>query len=94
MLEFRNDILQRWMVQFNSYNKNGFPDNVWTTYLEKMITTSDHTIQVIMKPPKSFIRGKNSPLGSNVVIEYEHEIGNLLYYNKINKLHFHYISYY
>ena len=39
-----------------------------------MIKMNKHEIQVIMKPPKSFLRGKSSPEGSNVMVQYEHNI--------------------
>lgn len=76
MLEFRNDVLQRWMVNFANYSAAGFPNNDWTEYLERMIKSGDEKIQVIMKPPQNFIRGKSANIGgSNVVIQYDFDVG-------------------
>lgn len=77
MLEFRDEINQRWMVQFGnfSYERDGsLSDGKWYQYIESMIKTDKHAIQVIMKTPKSFLRGKSSPEGNNVMVQYDHNI--------------------
>lgn len=76
MLEFRNDVLQRWMMSFANYSTSGFPNNDWTQYLERMIKTSDEKIQVIMKPPQNIIRGN---MGANMAIQYDFDVGKFKY---------------
>jgi len=77
MLEFRDEINQRWMVQFGNFSSErdgSLSDGKWYEYIENMIKMDKHEIQVIMKTPKSFLRGKSNPEGSNVMVQYEHNI--------------------
>ena len=74
MLEFRNDVVQRWMINFANYSASGFPNNDWTEYIEKMIKSNDEKIQVIMKPPQNVIRGN---MGPNMAIQYDFDVGKL-----------------
>jgi len=77
MLEFRDEINQKWMMTFGNFsaNKEGSLSNgKWYEYIESMIKLNKHEIQVIMKPPKSFLRGRSSPEGSNVMVQYDHNI--------------------
>ena len=76
MLEFRNDILQKWMMQFANYSTKGFPENDWTQYIEKMITVGDHTVQVLMKAPKT--KQKPGVPAPGMAIQYDFDIGKKL----------------
>jgi hypothetical protein len=79
MLEFHDEVNQRWMENFANYSKNGFPGGDWYTYLEDMITLDNQVVEVFMRPPKNFRRGdKHSNAGNNVLLKYDHEIGKLL----------------
>lgn len=78
MLEFRNDVLQRWMVQFANYSTDGFPQGDWTQYIEKMITVGDHKVQVLMKPPKTKPKPGAPVIGPGMAIQYDFEIGTFL----------------
>jgi len=78
MLEFRNDILQKWMMSFANYSTKGFPENDWTQYIEKMITVGDHTVQVLMKAPKTKQKPGVPVIGKNfsgMAIQYDFDIG-------------------
>ena len=74
MLEFRDEINQRWMMNFEKYNKKGFLHGKFANYIEQMIKTNKLEINVITKPPKAILRGRNSPQGSNVFIQYTHKL--------------------
>lgn len=77
MLEFRDEINQKWMMQHGNFSADrpgSLADGKWFEYIESMIKMNKHEIQVIMKPPKSFLRGRSSPEGSNVMVQYEHNI--------------------
>ena len=79
MLEFRNEVVEHWMMQFANYSKFGFRNGDWTQHIEEMIKTSDHKVQVIMRPPKNLLRGKHEKLGQNIVIQYDTDIGSFFY---------------
>ncbi len=74
MLEFRDEVNQRWMMSFEKYNKKGFENGKFANYIEQMIKTNKLEINVITKPPKAILRGRNSPQGSNVFIQYTHKL--------------------
>lgn len=82
LLEFRDEVKQRWMTDFLNYSHVGFPGDDWTHYIETMIKTDAQFCQVLMRAPKSFRRGKHSHLGSNVVLKYDLEIGALMLANQ------------
>ena len=76
MLEFRNEILQKWMVQFNNYSTKGFPNDDSTLFIERLIVEPDTHITVIVKPPKLSSKIEVvPPLESGVAISYEFDIG-------------------
>lgn len=74
MLEFRDEVNQRWMMSFEKYNKNGFLNGKFANYIEQMIRTNKLEINVITKPPKAILRGRHSPQGSSVFVQYTHKL--------------------
>lgn len=75
MLEFHNDIDQRWMKQFRNYSSSGFSEaGGWTEWLEGMIDMGKTSVQVIMNPPKALMRGRRQGFDNNVRLEYLHDI--------------------
>lgn len=77
MLEFRDEINQKWMMTFGNFSANAegsLSNGKWYEYIESMIKMNKHEIQVVMQPPKSFLRGRSSPEGANVMIQYDHNI--------------------
>jgi hypothetical protein len=76
MLEFHDEVSQKWMESFANYSKNGFNEGDWYKYLEDMITLDTQIIEVLMRPPKNFRRGNTaSKVGNNVLLKYDHELG-------------------
>lgn len=49
MLEFRDEVTQKWMMGFSQYKQNGFENGLWTNYIEKMIKLDKLQIEVLMK---------------------------------------------
>lgn len=78
MLEFRNDVLQRWMVEFQNYSTVGFPENDWTKYIEKMIIVGDHKVQVIVKSPKKKPKPGVPAMAPGTAIQYDFDIGKCI----------------
>eukprot|EP01038_Epipyxis_sp_PR26KG_P004139 gene4139-5893_t len=89
MLEFHDDVTQRWMIQFSNYSSNGFKEGKWENYLEEMIKTNRQTMIVTMRDPMSDMqmRGRRrskdvpeipeDPRNKNAVsykVQYSHEI--------------------
>ena len=75
MLEFHNDIDQRWMKQFRNYSSSGFSEaGGWTDWLECMINMDKTSVQVLMNPPKALMRGRRQGFDYNVRLEYLHDI--------------------
>lgn len=74
MLEFNDEVNEKWMMSFADYNKIGFVNDVWTDYIEEMIRTDKIEFQVLIKAPKNLRRGKSAPQGNNVMFQYMHEL--------------------
>lgn len=75
MLEFRNEIDQRWMTGFRNYSSEGFGDKGrWTDWIEDMINTETTVVQVLMNPPKALLRGRRAGSDNGVRLEYMHEV--------------------
>jgi hypothetical protein len=49
MLEFRDEVTEKWMMGFSQYKQNGFENGIWTNYIEKMIKTDKLQVEVLMK---------------------------------------------
>ena len=76
MLEFHNDVNEKWMMGFCNYKKSGeFPDGQWTNYIEKMIMTDKLQVEVLMTAPKASLRSRNVPEGGNIMMQYFHDLG-------------------
>lgn len=77
MLEFRDEVNEKWMMGFNNYKTKGFTDGSWTNYIEKMIVMDKLQVEVLMKATSASLRSRRIPEGSNVVMQYFHELGKL-----------------
>ena len=77
MLEFRDEVNEKWMMGFSNYKTKGFPDGSWTNYIEKMIVLDKTQVEVLMKATSASLRARRIPEGSNVVMQYFHELGKL-----------------
>ena len=77
MLEFRDEVNEKWMMGFSNYKTKGFPDGSWTNYIEKMIVMDKTQVEVLMKATSASLRARRIPEGSNVVMQYFHELGKL-----------------
>jgi hypothetical protein len=75
MIEFRDDVNEKWMMGFCDYQNKGFPDGSWHNYIEKMIRLDKQKIEVLMKCSKAVLRAKRIPDGANVAMQYFHELG-------------------
>lgn len=76
MLEFNNDVNEKWMMGFCNYKKNGeFPDGQWTNYIERMITTDKLQVEVLMTAPKASLGSRAIPEGGNIMMQYFHDLG-------------------
>lgn len=74
MLEFNDEVNEKWMMQFTDYKNVGFVNGVWTDYIENMIKTDKIEIQVMIRAQKNLRRGKSAPEGNNVMFSYLHEL--------------------
>lgn len=52
MLEFRDDINQKWMLSFLDYKNKGFINGDWQLYLNEMIKLDSQQVKVYMDPPR------------------------------------------
>ena len=83
MLEFHNDVNEKWMMGFCNYKKSGeFPDGQWTNYIEKMIMTDKLQVEVLMTAPKASLRSRNAPEGGNIMMQYFHDLGDCGKYSR------------
>lgn len=79
MLEFHDEVNEKWMMGFGNYAKSGdFPDGLWTNYIEKMITTDKLQVEVLMRATKAALRSRKIPEGRNVMLQYFHDLGKLI----------------
>ena len=64
---------------FGNYRKSGdFPDGLWTNYIEKMIMTDKLQVEVLMTATKASLRSRKIPEGRNIMMQYFHDLGQLL----------------
>ena len=78
MLEFHDEVNEKWMMNFENYRKSGdFPDGLWTNYIEKMIKTDKLQVEVLMTATKASLRGRKIPEGGNIMMQYFHDLGEL-----------------
>lgn len=76
MLEFHDEVNEKWMMNFANYRKTGdFPDGLWTNYIEKMIMTDKLQVEVLMAASKASLRGRKIAEGGNVMMQYFHDLG-------------------
>ena len=76
MLEFHDEVNEKWMMGFANYKRNGqFPGGLWTNYIEKMITTDKTKVEVLIQASTATLRSKKIPEGRNVMMQYFHDIG-------------------
>ena len=77
MLEFHNDIDQRWLKNFGNYSQSGEsfdPMGGWTNWIEALASKETCQIQVLMNPPKALMRGRRASMDNQVRLEYMHDI--------------------
>ena len=74
MVEFRDEVNEKWMMGFLNFKQVGFPDGKWTNYIEKMINMDKQHVEVFMQCSKSVLRARKIPDGANVVMQYFHEL--------------------
>ena len=74
MLEFRDEINEKWMMGFKDFKTRGFPNGKWTEYLESMIDMDKQKVEVLMQTSKQVLRARKIPEKANVMMQYEHEI--------------------
>jgi hypothetical protein len=93
MMEFHDEVNEQWMMGYNNYKKSGyqFPNGDWTIYIENMIKTDRLQIEVRVPASKATRKARGIPEGSNIVMQYVHELGTvLLFYGTVHfylKLH-------
>jgi hypothetical protein len=75
MLEFRDEVNEKWMMGFCNYKTKGFPDGLWTNYIEKMIVLDKQQVEVLMKATRASLRARRIPEGANVMMQYFHDLG-------------------
>ena len=76
MLEFHDEVNEKWMMGFANYRKSGqFPGGLWTNYIEKMIMTDKLQVEVLMTATKSSLRARKIPEGGNIMMQYFHDLG-------------------
>ena len=75
MLEFRDEVNEKWMMNFCNYKQKGFPEGSWTNYIEKMIALDKQQVEVLMKATRSALRARRIPEGGNVMMQYFHDLG-------------------
>ena len=75
MLEFRDEVSEKWMMGFSEYKEKGFPDGLWTNYIEKMIALDKQKVEVLMKATRASLRSRRIPEGANVMMQYFHDLG-------------------
>lgn len=79
MIEFHDEVNEKWMMGFGNYRKSGdFPDGLWTNYIEKMIMTDKLQVEVLMTATKASLRSRKIPEGRNIMMQYFHDLGQLL----------------
>lgn len=79
MLEFHDEVNEKWMMGFSNYRKSGqFPGGLWTNYIESMIATDKQRVEVLMTPTKVVLKSRKIPEGSNVMLQYFHDLGKTL----------------
>lgn len=76
MLEFRDEVNEKWMMGFSEYKEKGFPDGLWTNYIEKMIVLDKQKVEVLMKATRASLRSRRIPEGANVMMQYFHDLGS------------------
>lgn len=82
MLEFRDEVTEKWMMSFNNYKTKGFPDGSWTKYIESMIETDKQRVEVLMKATRASLRARRIPEGANVMMQYTQVLGIIQSSNK------------
>lgn len=79
MLEFHDEVNEKWMMGFGNYRKNGdFPGGLWTNYIEKMIQTDKLRLEVLMPATTAALKSRKIPVGANVMMQYFHDLGTPL----------------
>lgn len=80
MMEFHDEVNEQWMMGYNNYKKSGhqFPNGDWTIYIENMIKTDRLHIEVRVPASKATRKARGIPEGSNIVMQYVHELGTVL----------------
>ena len=78
MTEFNDDVSKRWMTSFHNFDTKGFSDEFdWRHYIEEMIKTDKHPINVLMKPPPVFIKSRNLSPTADIRVQYSVNIGEI-----------------
>lgn len=77
MLEFRDEVSEKWMMGFSGYKQKGFPEGLWTNYIESMIAMDKQQVEVLMKATRASLRARRIPEGGNVMMQYFHDLGML-----------------
>lgn len=76
MLEFHDEVNEKWMMGFDDYKRNGdFSGGLWTNYIERMIRTDKLRVEVLMPATKAALKSRKIPVGANVMMQYFHELG-------------------
>ena len=70
MVEFRDEVSEKWMMGFKNYRQNGFPDGKWTTFIEQMISMDKQQVEVYMQCSRSVLRARRIPENANVAMMY------------------------
>jgi hypothetical protein len=83
MLEFRDDVSQRWMVNFLKYKDEGFPNNNWKEYIEKMIKTDTQIVEALRKPVVVGADEQQSLYNETTFVKYDSLLGKLYAGNRV-----------
>ena len=73
MLEFRDDVSQKWMVSFLDYKNVGFIDGDWQLYLKEMIKLDLQKAKIYLDPPRVSARHQPTEEEQNLKAMYIHE---------------------
>ena len=89
MVEFRDEVSEKWMMGFQNYRVDGFPDGKFSNYIEQMISTEKQQVEVYMQCSRSVLRSRQVPENANVAMVLMITTHSTLTYTPTNVVTYH-----